>query len=254
MNDSIYGDAQAPQAKVKAPSLIDQIEGVFTAPKALFEKLREAPSWVPALALAIVIGIFSSLVWAAHVDMAAQTARKMDVMVETFHANIPQNAIDDAISKADGTHPWISSVLGPLFGTFIMYLLIALITWAFAFAGRKDEKTPPTFHQAMSAVSVHYLVTLPSMLLGGLICLFKPVGGRSIQEMMPTILTYFVRPESALLRGLAFCVDPLWIFSFFVLAVAMKETLNAKTWAVASCLGVFAVFGIAFRFMGALFF
>ena len=256
MNDSLYDAPQAPlaPAAAKAPTLMEQIEGVFTAPKALFERLRQAPSWMPAVLLAVLVGIVATLVWAARVDMAAQTSHKMQVMVDTFHMNIPQNAIDDAVSKAEGTHPWVSSVLGPLFGVPIIYLLIALITWGFAVAGKEAEESSPSFSQAFSAVSVHYLTTLPSMALAGIVCLLKPVGGRSIQEMMPTVLTYFVRPESAFLRGLAFCVDPLWIFSFFALAYAMKHTLRAKPWAIAACLLLFALFGVGFRFMGALFF
>lgn len=253
MNDTLFHEG-APQAKSKAPSLMEQIEGVFTAPRALFERLRHSPTWMPAVVISIVIGIAATLVWAARVDMAAQTSHKMQVLVDTFHANIPQNQIDDAISKADGTHPWISSVLGPLFWVPIIYLIVSLITWGFAFAGRTSEDDAPTFAQSFSVVSVHYLATLPSMLLAGVICLIKPVGGRSIQEMMPTILSYFVRPENPILRGLVFCVDPLWIFSFVLLAYAMRHTLRAKTWAITACLLLFAVFGIGFRFMGALFF
>ena len=256
MSDSLYGAPNAPLAPAspKPPSLMEQIEGVFTAPKALFERLAKAPSWVPAVVLAVIIGIVATLVWAAKVDMAEQTAHKMQVMVDTFHAKIPQNAIDEAVSKAEGTHPWVSSVLGPVFYVPIIYLLVALITWGFSYAGRESDSEPATFSQAFSATSVHYLTTLPSMFLAGVVCLMKPVDGRSIQEMMPTILTYFVHPESALLRGLAFCVDPLWIFSFFALGYAMRYTLRAKPWAIAACLTVFAVFGIGFRFMGAMFF
>lgn len=253
MSDSLYGNApEAP--RLSTPTLLEQIEGVFTAPSALFERLRQAPSWMPAVLAAIAVGIAASLVWAAHVDMAAQTSHKFEVMIDTFHANIPQSAIDDAVNKADGTHPWLSSVFGPLFGVPVIYLLVTLITWGFSYAGRASDDEAPSFRQAFSAVSVHFLATLPSMLLAGIVCLVKPVGGRSIQEMMPTILTYFVRPESAILRGLAFCVDPLWIFSFFVLGYAMKHTLRAKPWAIGASLATFAVFGVAFRFMGALFF
>jgi hypothetical protein len=182
--------------------------------------------------------------------MAEVTRHQMEMMRDTFKVNIPDQAMEDAIAKAEGSRPWISSVLGPLFGIPFAYMIMALVVWAFAAMGRSDEDEMPSFIQALSVTAVHNLVTLPGMLLAGVMCLLQVVGGRSIQQMAPTVLGFFVRPESMGLRGLVALVDPFWLFSFFLLAVGMRETLRTKTWAVAACLGVFALFGSLFRFFG----
>jgi hypothetical protein len=246
---NLYGNT-APPTKPEAPGLLDQLVGAFTEPTALFRRLRPSPSWLPALGLAVGISIVAMLIWASRVDMAEQVRHQMEMMRDTFKMNLPDQAVDDAIAKAEGSRPWFSAVLGPLFGIPFVYLVIALIVWAFAAMGRSEEDAMPTFPQAFSVTAVHNLVTLPGMLLAGVMCLLQPVGGRSVQQMAPTVLGFFVRPESMGLRGLAALVDPFWFFSFIVLAIGMRETLRTKTWAIAACLGVFALFGGLFRFLG----
>jgi Yip1 domain len=251
-NTSIYGDAPEPQ-RVETPSLMDQFVGLLTEPTKLFQRLRQAPSWVPALILAIVIAVAASLIWAAKVDMAETARHQMETMKETFHMKIPDSAIEDAVSRQEGKHPWVQSVLGPLIGTPIIYLLIALIVWGCARMGTEENEEPSSFLQALSVTSVHYLVTIPSMLLAGVMCLIQTVGYRNIQQMSPTVLSFFVKPESGLVRGLFALVDPLWIFSFVLLAIGMRHTLKAKTWAIGLCLGFFALFGVMFRIAGGFF-
>lgn len=245
----LYGNTPEP-VKPDTPGLLDQLVGVFTEPTALFRRLRQSPVWLPALGLAIAISIAAMLIWASKVDMAEATRHQMEMMRDTFKMNLPDQAVEDAISKAEGRQPWISSVLGPLFGMPFAYLIIALIVWAFAAMGRSEEDEMPSFPQAFSVTAVHNLVTLPGMVLAGVMCLLQPVGGRGIQQMAPTVLGFFLKPESMWLRGLTALVDPFWFFSFFVLAVGMRETLRTKTWAVAACLGFFALFGGLFRFFG----
>lgn len=249
-SESLYGNNEKSGPPPKAMSLMDQFVGVFTEPSATFRKLREAPSWVPALALTIIVSLVVMLLWAWHVDMAEVTRRQMEMMKNTFHLNIPDSAMDDAIARQDGKHPWISAILGPLLGTPIIYLIVALIVWGFAYVGRQEEGEAPSFVQAFSVTVVHSLVTLPSMFLAGAMALVQPVGGRNIQELMPTVLSFFVKPENGLLRGLFGLVDPLWIFSFVVLALGMKHALHAKGWAIGACLALFGFFGVAFRILG----
>jgi hypothetical protein len=246
---SLYGEQ--PQAPVvQTPGLMDQIVGVFTEPKALFARLRSKPVWIPALVLAIVVGLIAMLIWASKVDMAEATRHQMERMKEVFHVNIPDQAIDDAITKAEGKKPWLSAVSTAVLATPFVYLIVALITWAFAAMGTEEGEDAPTFGQAFSLACVHYLVTLPAMLLAGVIALVRPVGGHNIQQLMPTVLGFYVHPDSALARGLVGLVDPLWILSFVVLAIGMRQTLKSKTWAIAACLGFFAFFGIGLRFLG----
>jgi hypothetical protein len=249
---SLYGD-QPEAPRPQAPGLLDQIAGVFTEPKALFARLRERPVWIPALVLAIVIAALAMLIWASKVDMAEATRHQMERMKDVFHMNIPDQAMDEAISKAEGKKPWLSAVSSAVLGTPFVYLIVALIVWGFASMGTEEGEDSPTFGQAFSLTTVHYLATLPSMLLAGIIALLRPVGGHNIQQLMPTTLSFYISPESTLLRGCVALVDPLWIFSFVLLAIGMKATLKAKTWAIGACLGLFGFFGIAFRFLGSVF-
>lgn len=249
---SLYGD-QPEAPRPPAPSLLDQIEGVFTSPKQLFAQLRTNPVWASALVLAIAIGLIAMLIWASKVDMAEATRHQMERMKDVFHMNIPDQAIDSAISKAEGKKPWLSAVSSGLLGTPFVYLIVGLIVWGFAAMGTKEGEDSPTFGQAFSLTVVHYLVTLPSMVLAAVIALVRPVGGHNIQQLMPTTLSFFVKPESNVPRALVALVDPLWIFSFVLLAIGMRQTLKTKTWAIGACLGFFAFFGIAFRILGSLF-
>jgi hypothetical protein len=249
---SLYGE-QPQVPETKAPGLMDQIVGVFMEPRDLFRKLRNRPVWLPALLLAVFIGLIAMLIWASKVDMAEATRHQMERTKEIFHVNIPDQAMDDAISKAEGKHPWVSAVSTSILATPFVYLIVALIVWGCAAMGTEEDEAPPTFGQAFSVTSVHYLVTLPSMFLAGFIALLRPVGGVNIQQLMPTSLSFYIQSDSGLVRAVAALVDPLWIFSFFVLAIGMRHTLKSKPWAVGLCLGIFAVFGIGFRILGGLF-
>ncbi|MCM2249461.1 MAG: YIP1 family protein [Geothrix sp.] len=249
---SLYGsEPEAPRPP--APGLVDQIVGVFTEPAQLFARLRTRPVWLPALLIAIGISLVAMLIWASKVDMAEATRHQMERMKDVFHVNIPDQAMDDAIAKAEGKRPWFSAVSTALLGTPFVYLIVGLIVWGFAAMGTEEGEEPPTFAQAFSLTCVHYLATLPAMLLAGCIALLRPVGGHNIQQLMPTTLSFYLSPDSILAKGFVAMVDPLWIYSFVLIALGMRHTLKAKTWAIAGCLSLFGIFGIGFRFLGSLF-
>lgn len=249
---SLYGEQpQAP--KPAAPGLLDQIVGVFIEPTDLFRKLRNRPVWAGALMLAIGVTLVSMLIWASKVDLAENTRHKMQRTVEILHVNIPDQAMDDAISKAEGKHPWGTAVSTAVLVTPFIYLIVALIVWGCASMATEEEEAAPTFGQAFSVTTVHALVTLPAMFLAGLIALLRPVGGLDIQQLMPTTLSFYLSSESGVARALTALVDPLWIFSFFVLAIGMRHTLRTKSWGVGLCLGILGFFGIGFHMLGGLF-
>jgi hypothetical protein len=251
---SLYAPPQAQEPlPPPAPGLLDQIVGVFTEPKALFTRLRARPTWIPALLATIVVSLVAMLIWASKVDMAEATRHQLERSQEVFHMTIPDQTMDDAISKAEGKKPWLSAVSTSVLATPFVFLIVALIVWGCASMGTEEGEDSPTFGQSFSVTCVHYLSTLPAMLLAGIIALVRPVGGANIQQLMPTSLSFYLRPEAAATRGLIALVDPLWIFSFFVLAIGMRHTLKAKTWAVGLCLGIFGVFGAGIHILGGLF-
>lgn len=250
---SLYGDPGPEPAPAKAPSLMEQVVGIFTEPSALFSKLRLSPSWAPAFILILVVTLAAMMAWASKVDMAAATVHQMERTQEIFKIDIPASAIDDAVSKVEGKQPYVRSLLGGAFGTSFGMLVIALVIWGCAAMGTREGEEKPTFGQAFSVTCVQGLVTLPTMLLAGIMALIRPVGGLQVQQLSPLSLGYFITPESMWMRGLVGLADPLWIFSFLILAVGMKVALRSKDWAIGLCLGICLVFGGAFRFMGGMF-
>ena len=243
MNDSIYGDAQAPQAKAKAPSLMDQIEGVFTAPKALFEKLNQTPSWVPALILALVLGLMVAISWGLKVDA--------DAMLRPILERNPQISGDqiDQIIQMQSKFMLPFGILGVLFGIPIVTMIAGLVNWGLGRGFTEPGANPPTFLHGLSAAVVPSLVRIPDTLIVLALCIFKPVGGLKPDQVAPTSLGYFLHSASPKLQALYYALNPFTIASMVMLYLAMRYTVRAKASGAAIAVGIFVVFillGVAF--------
>lgn len=172
MNDTLFHEG-APQAKSKAPSLMEQIEGVFTAPRALFDKLNAVPSWVPALILTVVIGLAVTIVWGLKVDVDAMLRPILEA-----NPKIPADQLDNIIQmQSKFILPF--GILGVLFGIPIVSLIAGLINWALGRGFKEEGAAVPTFLQGLSAAVVPMLIRIPDSLIIFAMCLLKPVGGIS---------------------------------------------------------------------------
>lgn len=243
MSESLYGGNPAPQAKIKAPSLLDQIEGVFTAPRALFDRLSQAPSWVPALLLAMVLGLVVAIAWGLKVDADAM----LRPMLER-NAQLSADRVDQIIQmQSKFLLPF--GILGVLFGIPVFTLLGGLINWALGRGLTEPGANPPSFLQGLSAAVVPSLVRLPETLIIIVLCVFKPVGGLKPDQVAPTSLGYFLHSASPKLQALFYALNPFSIASLVLLYLAMRHTVKAKASGAAIAVGIFVLFmllGVAF--------
>ncbi|MDP2874576.1 MAG: YIP1 family protein [Holophaga sp.] len=251
---SLYGDepkASLPPAKPQG--VWDQLMGVFTEPSDVFRRLRVAPSWVGAFLLALGIGLFATIVWAAKVDQEAMTQRKFEVIERVFRTEIPAASVDQAMEKvATQGKPFISSSLGVVIGVPFVLVVMSGILFAFSRFGGEDEEV--TFAHAWAAITVHGLTMVPITLLAGIMCLIRNVGGASsFASMAPTNLGFWIQPDNPWLSGVLGLFDPFYFFSFIALYLAARHTMRLKTWATALFLGIMGFFGFVFHFMGGIF-
>lgn len=243
MSESLYGGDPVPQAKAQAPSLLDQIEGVFTAPRALFERLNQTPSWVPALLLAMALGLIVAIAWGLRVDA--------DAMIRPILERNPQLSADqvDQIIQIQSRFILPFGILGVLFGIPAVTLVGGLITWGLGRGMTEPGANPPSFLQGLSAAAVPSLVRLPETLILIVLCTFKPVGGLKPDQVAPTSLGYFLHPASPKLQALFYAINPFTAASLVMLYLAMRHTVKAKTSGAAMAVGIFALFillGVAF--------
>ncbi len=250
---NLYGE-EKPEAPAGQPQgVLDQFTGLFTEPIEVFRRLHLAPSWVGALVLTLVVGLFATLTWAAKVDMEAATKRKFEVMEQVMHTEMPSAAVDKAMEKAATQgKPFVPSSLGVVLGVPFGLLILSGILFAFSKFGGEDPDV--TFKHAWAATTVHGLTMVPISLLAGLMCLLRNVGGAaSYASMAPTTLAFWIHPESPWLRGLLAVVDPFYVFSFAALFLAAKYTMRLKTWANALLMAIAGCFGLLFHFIAGIF-
>lgn len=235
MSDQLYGDP-TPQAKAKAPSLLEQIEGVFTAPRALFDRLSQAPSWLPALLLAVILGLVITIAWGLKVDA--------DAMLRPILERNPQISADqvDQIVQMQSKFILPFGVLGVLFGIPVISLIAGLINWGLGRGMTEPGANPPSFLQGLSAAVVPSLVRLPETLIIIALCLFKPVGGLRPDQLAPTSLGYFIHSASPKLQALFYALNPFTIASMVMLYFAMRHTVKAKASGAWIAVGIFVFF------------
>jgi hypothetical protein len=141
------------------------------------------------------------------------------------------------------------SAFSTLFFTAIFTFLTALFYWLVGKSTAESE--PPSYRQALSAVTVPSLVRLPSMLLIVLICLIKSVGGLTPEKIAPTSVGYFVQVESVKLHALLYTLDLFFIAEMVLLFLAVRHTMRLKTSGAVGCVLITLVLNIGLRVLGA---
>lgn len=245
MSESLYDAPQAPLAAAapKPPSLMEQIEGIFTAPKALFQRLHEAPSWVPAMILAMALGLVVAILWGLKVDA--------DAMLRPILEANPQLGPDqiDNIIQMQSKFLLPFGILGVLFGIPIVTLIAGLINWGLGRGMTEAGAQPPTFLHGLAAASVSSLVRLPDTLLVIAMCALKTVGGHKPDQVAPDSLGYFIHAASPKLQALLYALNPFTIATLVMAYLAMRHTVKAKPLGAAISVGIWVLFilvGVAF--------
>jgi hypothetical protein len=239
---SLYGDQpQAPRPK--APSLLDQILGVFTNPVELFQRLNKAPSWGWALGAIIVAALILTVIWGLKVDV--------DEMLRPALEKNPKIASSQIDLIVGFYKKFIVplSAFTTLFFTAIFTFLMAFVYWL---VGKNTaENEPPSYRHALCAVAVPSLVRLPSMLLVGLICLVGTIGGLTPEKIAPTSVGYFVQVESVKVHALLYSLDLFFLAEAVLLFLAARYTMRLKTSGAVSCVLITLVLGIGLHVLGA---
>lgn len=223
MSDSLYGAPESPlvPAATKPPSLLEQIEGIFTAPKALFERLHRAPSWVPALLVGVLLAVAVTIAWALKVDA--------DAMLRPVLERNPQLSPDqvDNIIQMQSRFMLPFGLLGSMIGIPVITLIAGLVYWGLGVWQREGEAAP-TFLQGLSAASVLGLVRIPDALVILFLCLLKPVGGHRPDQLTPFSLGYWIHTASPKLAALLYQLNVFNLATFVLLYLAMRHLLKAK--------------------------
>ena len=245
MNDqpsSLYGD-QPEAPRPEAPGLLDQVLGVLTNPVELFQRLAQTPSWGWALGAVLAASLVLTVIWGLKVDV--------DEMLRPALEKNPQIASSQIDMIVAFYKKFIIplSVFSTLFFTVIFTFLTALFYWLVG--KRTAAKEPPTYRQALSAVTVPSLVRLPSMLLIALICLIKSIGGLTPEKIAPTSLGYYLQVESPKAHALLYALDLFFLAEAALLFLAARHTMRLKTNGAIGCVLITLVFGIGLRVLGA---
>ena len=244
MSESLYGAPQPLSTSApKRPSLLEQIEGVFTAPKALFERLRQAPSWVPALLLMVALGLVVAIAWGLKVDADAMLRPILE-----RNAQLSPDQIDQIITmQSKFLLPF--GILGVLFGIPLLTVLAGLINWGLSRWQAEPGAAPSTFVQGLATAVVPGLIRLPETAIIIALCLFKPVGGLKPDQIAPTTLGYFIHTASPKLNALLTAVNPFTIANMVLVYLAMRYTMKSKPLGAALAVAIWILFiliGVAF--------
>ncbi|HJV21440.1 MAG TPA: YIP1 family protein [Holophagaceae bacterium] len=236
----LYGGGAAATAP-KPPSFLEQVTGVFTEPTALFQKLRQAPSWVPAVISFCVLGILVTLVWGLKVDADAM----MRPMLER-NPNIPAAQIDTIIDmQKKFILPF--GLLGAVIAPWIMTAFMAF--WYWLVGKGTAEAEAPTFEQALSAASVPSLVGLVHGFLMIVMALLRPVGGLTPEKLTPTSLGYFVAAESPKAVAALFALDIFAIATWCLTFLAFRHLLRLKPAGAVICTFLLVLFQAGFKIL-----
>lgn len=229
-NAGLYGGSdQAP--KPQPPSLMDQLTGVFTEPSTLFGKLRQAPSWVPAVIVGVVLAVAVAIVWGMKVDV--------DAMMRPALERNPKISAEqiDTIIQMQGKFILPFGILGSLAMPWLATLFIAFLIWLM---GRSfQEEGSPSFLQALSATAVAGLVMVPHSILTLIMALVKPVGGLTPEKLPPTSIGFFLSPDTPKLQALLYRLDLFVIGYYLLLFLGCRRLLRLS--AAGSALAVLVV-------------
>ena len=239
--EKLYGEEPPPPPV--PPTLLEQVVGVFSEPVALFQRLAVTPVWKGALILMTALNVVVTMLWARKVDV--------DAMIRPILERDPRIPVDnyDTIIAMQGKMILPFALVGALLALGLISLIMALVYWAI---GRGTaERQPPSFPQAFSATVVSGLVLLPKLLLLGIICTLKNIGGAKPDALSPTSLGFYVVPESLKLQSIFNNLDLFTAAALFVLFLAARHTLRLRTQGAAACVAVAAAATFLLPLLGA---
>jgi len=204
--------------KSPAPTLWEQILGVYTEPVALFRRLAVAPAWGHALWVMIVFGWILMSVWGWRVDVDA-----LQRPILEQNAQLTATQIDQTIAVSSRFILPIG-IVSVMIRNLLAVLGLGLVFWVFALSTTSSRKS--TFLHAMSAATVPNLIFVPYTVMATVMCATTHVGARIPERLAPSGLAYYLRPDEPRVYALAAQVDPFLAAYFVMIFLALRHTMR----------------------------
>lgn len=221
---SLYRDPPAggtDPSGAAAPSLLDQIVGVFTAPVPLFRQLAATPRWGLALLTSMAFTLAMVLIWAGRVDADALLRPLLE-----RNPRVAKELIDQTIALQGRLLP-VFAALGVLLGLPAVSLFMAFMLWL---AGRAAPGPggDAGFRQALSAAVVPGLVSLPKALLVGWLCLATPVRAMKPDAISPLSLGVLWQTGHGRLDALLTGFDLFVVANLILVYLAARHIMGLR--------------------------
>jgi hypothetical protein len=218
---------EASRGSSQAPTLFEQVLGVFTAPTALFQRLAKTPRWGQALSVMIVSGWFMMTFWGLKVDVDS-----LQRPILEQNAQLSASQIEQAIAVSS-RFIIPMGIFSVVIRTLFAVLALGMVFWLYSLSTNQPKK--PSFLHALSAATVPNLVRVPYLLMISIVAMMRPVGGQIPERLAPSGLAYYLRPDNPKLYALAAQVDPFIIGYFALVYVALRHTMGMKRGDAVAC-------------------
>jgi hypothetical protein len=205
---------QSQSEPVEEMSAMQRVIGVFTSPQKVFQYLSAKPEfWVPIIITIIIAVVTSFLVYDIAINETIQNYEQNE--------NIPDEQrdmiLDSIEERRQGAWRYMSILLFPIVGTFVVFALVAL---AYLFIGNVILGGKARFKQIFSAFAYSYLILV---IVGTIVKLPLMLSKETIN--IQTSLAAFMSDEAsrtALYRFLdGFDIFTIWMLAVFAIGYAV---------------------------------
>ena len=227
------------ERRSEAPSIWQQVIGVFTAPKSLFQRLGSRPRWGQAQWVVLFVAWCMISIWAVRVDVDA-------LQRPILERNAQVSASDVEQTIAVSTRFILPmAIFGGSVRSVLSNFSLALVFWLFGLSTREAKK--PSFLHALSGVTVANLVLVPYTLMMGVVCWVNGVGSLIPERLAPSGLAYYLQPENPRLYGLLAQVDVFILAYFAMLYLGVRYTMRLQRGDALACTALGVVMFLAWK-------
>jgi len=226
------GQVQPPPQPTISP--VGRILGMFFSPKATFEDIAKAPSWIAPLAVIVILATVGVVALNSHFDWRSYIAQQIEKSPRAANLSAEQKQ-----QQIDGGAKF-APVMAYAFGIpvpAVMLLLVALVYWG---AYNVMAGTGATFSQSFAIITHAWIpISIVGTLIFLLVLFIKPVGTFDLDNPVATNLAVIL-PEDASkwLVGLCKNIDLFEIWKLILVgmgfaAVNPRKLKGGKSYTIA---------------------
>jgi len=226
-----------PQAAI---SPVGRIIGMFFSPKATFEDIVRAPSWIAPLAVVVALSLVGVIALNSHFDWRGYITQQIEKSpsAASLSPEAKQQRIDGGVKMA----PMFAYVFG-IPAPIVMLLVVALVLWG---AYNLLAGAGVNFQQSFAIVTHSWVpISIVGTFIFLLVLFIKPVGSFDLDNPVATNLAVMLPDDAAKwLVNLCKNLDLFEIWKLLLLgmgfaAVNPKKLKGGKSYTIV--FGVFAV-------------